>query len=57
MDNAARLEFQKRMKIQKRIANAFKDEWIAQRFLDLAPHRIRIELQAEGYNVTPKARV
>ena len=56
MDNAARLEFQKRMKIQKRIANAFKDEWIAQRFLDLAPHRIRIELEAEGYHVRPNPR-
>ena len=57
MDNAARLEFHKRMNRMKAIATAFKDEWIAQRFLDLAPHRIRIELAAEGYNVTPKARV
>ena len=49
MDRAAQLEFHRRMKIQKRIANAFRDEWIAQRFLDLAPHRIRIELAAAAF--------
>jgi len=56
VDTAARLEFHKRMKRMKAIATAFKDEWIAQRFLDLAPHRIRIELEAEGYHVRPNPR-
>lgn len=51
MDARAKAEYDRRMITQQRIAQSFRDENVKQQFLDMAPRRIRLELEAEGYNV------